>query len=271
MEGKWFRSIREFLYKMSCAVRIKGVWTPRLQRKNDQCIMEVLRECQDTKRINRVRIYLQATTIADITNAEGSKICDYAFGGRHSRTSESPRKSTHEWPRQPRPGPKSWKAWREAIQLTLSTDGKSQKLRHPLGDWIIHQANTRQEWNWYVDTDTGELLAREGIKLHVHKAKDKATQFNNVEHWTIDHLPTTAIPVSAIDFQVQKIPKEIKYQTAEHQDNNSKTFEDYVDTLEDWERNLLRTTGNVRDTEDVTDRINTSEKSYMVSDGGMIN
>jgi hypothetical protein len=157
--------------------------------------------------INRVRIYLQATTIADITNAEGSKICNYAFGGRHSRTSKSPRKSTHEWPRQPRPGPKSWKAWKEAIQLTLSIDGKTQTLRRPLGDWILHQAQTRQEWNWYVDTDTGELLAREGTKLHVQKAKDKATQFNPVEHRTIKHLPKTAIPVSAIDFQIKKFPK----------------------------------------------------------------
>ena len=44
-----------------------------------------------------------------------------------------------------------------------------------------------------------------------------------------------------------------------------------MDTLEDWERNLLRTPGNVRDTRDVTDRINMNKKTYMVSDGGMVN
>jgi hypothetical protein len=87
---------------------------------------------------------LQATTIADITNAEGSKISNYEFGGRHSRTSENPRKSTHEWPRQPRPKPKSWKAWREAIQFTLSSNGKNQTLRQPLGEWTIEQAQTRK-------------------------------------------------------------------------------------------------------------------------------
>jgi hypothetical protein len=133
LECEWFRSLREFLHKTSSAVRLKGVWTPRLQRKHDQCIMDVFRDCNDTIRINRVRIYLQATTIADITNAEGAKITNYAFGGRYSRTSENPRKSTHAWPRQPRPGPKSWKAWREAVQLTLSRDGKTQTLRQPLG------------------------------------------------------------------------------------------------------------------------------------------
>jgi hypothetical protein len=39
------------------------------------------------------------------------------------------------------------------------------------------------------------------------------------------------------------------------------SIEDYVNTLEDWERNLLRITGNIRDTEDVTDQINTSGKN----------
>jgi hypothetical protein len=103
--------------------------------------MEVFRDCKETTRINGVRIYLQATTIADIANTEGTLITNYSFGaGRHSRTTENPRQSTHAWPQQePRPGQKSWKAWREAIQLTLSRDGKTQTLRQPLGEWIIKQ------------------------------------------------------------------------------------------------------------------------------------
>jgi hypothetical protein len=30
MEGKWFQSIREFLNKTSCAIRVKGTWLSRL-------------------------------------------------------------------------------------------------------------------------------------------------------------------------------------------------------------------------------------------------
>ena len=41
--------------------------------------------------------------------------------------------------------------------------------------------------------------------------------------------------------------------------------------LKTWERNLLQTTGNTRATNDVTTRIIESDKTYMVSDGGMIN
>jgi hypothetical protein len=48
-------------------------------------------------------------------------------------------------------------------------------------------------------------------------------------------------------------------------------FEDYIDQLNDWERNLLRTTGNVRDTEEIKTRIIDSDKTYMVSGGDMVN
>ena len=128
LEGEWFKSIREFLFKTNSKIEIDNLWVPKLQRKQDRCIMDVLRNCNDTPKINRVKIYLQATTIADITNAEGTYITEFSFGGQNSRNAENPRRSTHEWPRQPRPGPKSWKAWREALQAILSKDGKNRQL-----------------------------------------------------------------------------------------------------------------------------------------------
>ena len=70
-EGEWSKSVLEFLHKTNSKIHIAGVWTPQLQRKHNNCIMDTLRDCHDTISINRVRIYLQATTIADITNAEG--------------------------------------------------------------------------------------------------------------------------------------------------------------------------------------------------------
>jgi hypothetical protein len=72
--------------------------------------MDALRTSQDTMRINRVRIFLQATTIADITNAEGTHITEYVIGGWNSSTAKNPRQTTHEWPRKPRLGTKSLKA-----------------------------------------------------------------------------------------------------------------------------------------------------------------
>jgi hypothetical protein len=46
-------------------------------------------------------------------------------------------------------------------------------------------------------------------------------------------------------------------------DTALKTLEEHVNTLADWERNLLRTTGNIRDADDVGHQINTNNR-YMV-------
>jgi hypothetical protein len=241
-----------------------------MQRTHDQCIMDVLRNCNDTIRINRVRIYLQASTIANITNAEETHITEYSFGGRNSRTTENPRKSTHQWPRQPRPGPKSWKAWTTALQQEVSTDGK-KKLRQPLGKWIVSQQKTRQEWNWYYATTTGQLLQTQANGFKVHNATDHPRQFEDEPKSTIPRLSIDAVPVTVSNNHIPRIPDkhEIRNPNIDHQIPT--TFEDYVGNLDHWERTLLRTTGNTKDTNDVTNRIIESEKTYMVSDGGMVN
>ena len=58
MEGNWFKSIQTFLHITNCTIKIKGTWTPQLERKKDQCIMDVVRTCKEMTRINRVRLYL---------------------------------------------------------------------------------------------------------------------------------------------------------------------------------------------------------------------
>jgi hypothetical protein len=158
-------------------------------------------------RINRVRIFLQATTIADIANAEGTHITEYAFGGRNSRTAENPRQTTHEWPRQPRPGPKAWKAWREALQSHLSTDGKIRRMRQPLGKWKIAQSQTRQEWHWYIKPNTGTLFQRDSNTFHIYQATEKATRFDPTPIGTTAKLPSTAIPITVNSFNIDRIPR----------------------------------------------------------------
>jgi hypothetical protein len=97
-------------------------------------------------RINRCRIYLQATTTSDIANADGTHITDFAWGMPDNDGKEklNPRKSKQEWPRQTRPGPKSWTAWRNALKKHLSIDGKSTRLRAALGKWTKTPEQSRQ-------------------------------------------------------------------------------------------------------------------------------
>ena len=147
LEVHWFKSIRQFLHITKGTVILDGVWTPQLERTKDQCIMEAVRKCKETEQINRVQIYLQATTLADITNAEGTQFTETALGRTPDMATCNNRRSKHAWPRQPRPGPKSWR-WKTALLITLSIAGKSNQLRDQLGPWTINNRDRNGTGIW---------------------------------------------------------------------------------------------------------------------------
>jgi hypothetical protein len=84
-------------------------------------------------------------------------------------------------------------------------------------------------------------------------------------------LPNDAVPVSEKDYPIANIPESTACIDQDERTEIPTTFDDSINQLETWERNLLQTTGKTRDTTDVTTRIIESNKTYMVSDGGMIN
>jgi hypothetical protein len=145
-------------------------------------------------------------------------------------------------------------------------------LRQTLGKWIIAQSKTRQEWYWYINPPTGKLFQRDGNTFRIHQTLGKSTQFDPKEIGTTTHMPRTAIPVTVTNFTIKQVPRNQHWEAPEQTTEEPDTFDDYyIDQLEDWERNLFRTTGNVRDTKEITTRIITSDKTYMVSEGGMAN
>jgi hypothetical protein len=86
-----------------------------------------------------------------------------------------------------------------------------------------------------------------------------------------NYQASTAIPITVNDFNIDRIPRNQHWETTETLQAEPDTFKDYIDQLDNWEKNLLRTTGNVRNTEEITTRIIESVKTYMVSDGEMVN
>ncbi len=64
IEGEWFTSIRNFLQSINGQLKQTAGWRPQLERAHDQCIMDIFTIASKTEmiRINRCRIFLQATT-----------------------------------------------------------------------------------------------------------------------------------------------------------------------------------------------------------------
>ena len=82
LEGLWFLSVRQFMSLYNITFKLHDTCVPAVQRENDIHIMDHIIKHQSDykqsrikiKRINYCRLYLQALTISDITDAAGKHI-----------------------------------------------------------------------------------------------------------------------------------------------------------------------------------------------------
>ena len=116
---QWIMTLRQYLSQAHLQLQIPDVPTITLQRSHDQAIMDMAHQddhlsVKDISRINRCRVYLCATTLADLANARGTHLqpekCSCSSDGRVPRC--------HHWPYQPRPGPlhrQTWSHWLQTL------------------------------------------------------------------------------------------------------------------------------------------------------------
>ena len=104
-------------------------------------------------RINRCRVYLQALTIGDIANVEGTSIRPDALTGK--RNDKYTRKGI-EWPEQPYPSVTDWREWAKAMHA-LRQPHHPSKLADPAGEWI-----ERNDWHAYYHQDTQRIFVPSG-------------------------------------------------------------------------------------------------------------
>ena len=109
---------------------------------------------QDMKqKINRCRIYLRATTLADLVNAQGTHILSDAYLCHpHGQLP-----TTTLWPYQTRPGIKHRLVWQ--MYLDKWCDPHSRKLHQPLSTWLID--NHMNRWQAYYDNNLQVVLITE--------------------------------------------------------------------------------------------------------------
>jgi hypothetical protein len=206
MEGEWFISVREFLHSTECQIKTIQEWLPQLEREHNKCIMEAFpnETRENSIKINRCRIYLQATTLADITTPKGTHINTFAWGNTTTNISDTNQiESKHDWPQQPQPGPKAWYAWTTALKKYQSKDGKSNRLRQPLGKWIVNPTQSRQQREWYLDTRSNTLMHQTSTTINAH-AHRKVRSYKKRSTETVTHLPNTTIPVTSRHHTVQE-------------------------------------------------------------------
>jgi hypothetical protein len=140
-ESHWLRSMRSFLKSIQGSICLDHLYVPSLQRTHDSHIMDhVLSSGQfrpiEVRAINYCRLYLQAVTVSDITNATGTRL----FHGV-TRGSVTDILSTTKWhlTYQAKPDTASWKLWKKAnywigsIRPSINVaSGRSTMIQPPI-------------------------------------------------------------------------------------------------------------------------------------------
>ena len=122
-------------------------------------------------RLNRCRLFLQVTTLADISAADGKFITHDAWHGRLDAT----RPSYYSWPNQGDPTTRDWALWRRALSLTFC-GGQARRLVIPLGSWTDQQIHL---WTWFFAPAEDRLYERRGTAWNAYTLEGGRRQRTN--------------------------------------------------------------------------------------------
>jgi hypothetical protein len=131
------------------------------QRKHDQFIMEALTNlpAATLKRLWGAQcccLFLQVTTLANITNSAGTKLSEWVTNPRYSQPSQQ--QATLIYPNQAKPNSTVWNDFVKLLQLAF-TDGTNNKLRWPLGNW--YRGRISQACNQVFSPDDHKIYSYE--------------------------------------------------------------------------------------------------------------
>ena len=195
LETKWTPSLRTYLCTFDGSISINVAHCNTPQRKNDQCIMDIVISANtfkpyEIRQINYCRLYLQAITLSDITCAAGTHVRPEVRRGDKLITS-----SVSQWNhfKQERPDEVSWRTWRRACNLFSQKDGT---LHQNLTDWLYPPDKLRQRWVSYHENSTKTLYIRFQDKYVTHKPTPEDIYYSTGN--STDYLPTSCVPVDVL-------------------------------------------------------------------------
>jgi len=160
---RWISHIHQTMHEFQIKIQYEA-WTIPPLRQNDMFIMEVIEESglsiSQMEQINACRMYLNVTTMVEITDHTGLSLLPQALlqhpnhspQGLHNIST-----STLTWPCIHCPTKTSWKVWTTTICNLFTGAPSTLRLTNPLGAWTPDYQRYRR-WHW--------RLALPGRMLH---------------------------------------------------------------------------------------------------------
>jgi len=142
--------LRDFLHKINGSIILDDPWIIPKIWDNDSFLMEdfVKAGYNSTKlwTLNNCHLYLQVTTIAEISDHTGEHVLPNAVVQGRQTPLITMSRSTFNWPYQQNPALPAWKLWTQAVQLCYTKPGLPNHLKQYLGSWLP-VANHSQIWH----------------------------------------------------------------------------------------------------------------------------
>jgi hypothetical protein len=136
----------------------------------------------ETNQVNLCRLYLGATTVSDISNANGTHLASGIRKGHRSSQQSTPK---GPMVKQDRPDQASWTLWRRLLSLFCSTD---DKLYRSLTSWTSTGDFLRRHWP-FLYSPTLHLLFRRYQNSFESCTKTRPHIFNYIPLEIVNHLP----------------------------------------------------------------------------------
>ena len=186
----WITALHHKLVHYNIQIRMTGVWIPEQQRDCDQVIMDFVTHKLPEWMwgpINKCRLYLEATTLTDITSFDGRYIPRQIY-----LVKDKLRQTTLRFPRTQRPSKTDQKQWQYFIRyITKDT----LELLTPLTAW---KRTPYQKYSYVWTPDTNLIYRQQqdkwAVYYHHENTRNKYGKANIVR----GVLPKQWIPTNVI-------------------------------------------------------------------------
>ena len=253
-ESKWLASMRTFLAVINATIEVDEPGIPPKQRHGDEYLMDMILDSgqftnAQIRRLNYCRLYLQAITLSDVTDADG-QVLD--LSKRQGKQSFQSSRTTWLHVNQDRPSTPEWTLWKKANLIWSYPDGT---LHTPLGEWLVQPHQQRQRHFAYT---RGNRRKSKRLYIQVGEAYIicKPTHQHQVYQMSNKQIPYNVLPrdLHPVEVEATKHPDRWLVRSRQRppippvrSNPITPTFEDFVDTFQPWEIDLLRHTTMIVD------------------------
>jgi len=177
----WLSHLRATMHVHQLQIRYQ-TWTVPPLRQQDQFLMNDFADQNfphhQLEKLNACRMYLQVTTLAEITDHTGTTLLQQAFLAPHTTLPQgltNISSSTLQWPTIAPPSIACRRFWFSTVRTLYTGARTGHRLQQPLGPWL-RTYDAHQFWNWQMYDTTHLLFQQSNKKTSVYCVITKVDQ-----------------------------------------------------------------------------------------------